>query len=142
MATRVMPWSVTPAPVWVDNLIHFPESYPRAGNFAAVRDNHVMNAEIEKHLPEIQALCREYGVIRLELFGSATGSEFDPDRSDFDLIATFTDTPGLAFVRFADELEHIVGRPVDVMMNRPIRNPFLRREVEATRTVIVDAQVA
>ena len=101
-----------------------------------------MNAEIEKHLPEIERLCQEFGVSRLELFGSATGPEFSAERSDFDLIATFIETPGIGFVRFADELEQILGRPVDLMLNHPIRNPFLRREVEATRTVIVDAQVA
>ena len=101
-----------------------------------------MNAELEKHLPGIEKLCQKYGVSRLELFGSATGTEFDPGRSDFDLIATFEETPGIEFVRFANELEQLLGRHVDLMMNRPIRNPFLRREVEATRTVIVDAKVA
>ena len=101
-----------------------------------------MNAEIEKHLPEIERLCQKFGVSRLELFGSATGSDFDPDQSDFDLIATFVQTPGMEFVQFADELEQLLGRRVDLMMNRRIQNPFLRREVEDTRTVIVDAQVA
>jgi predicted nucleotidyltransferase len=101
-----------------------------------------MNAEIEQHLPEIEALCRKYGVSRLELFGSAAGTDFDSDHSDFDLIATFVQTPGIEFVRFANELEQLLGRPVDLMMNRPIRNPFLRREIEATRKVIVDAKVA
>ena len=101
-----------------------------------------MNAEIEKHLPEIEALCRKYGVSRLELFGSATGPNFDADHSDFDLIATFVQTPGIEFVRFANELELLLGRRVDLLMNQPIRNPFLQREVESTRRIIVDAQVA
>jgi uncharacterized protein len=112
-----------------------------AGNLAAVRDNRAMNAEIEMHISEIEALCRKYGVTRLELFGSATGSQFDPDRSDFDLIATFAETPGIEFVRFADELEVLLGRRVDLMFNQPIKNPFLRREIDATRTVIVDASI-
>lgn len=33
---------------------------------------------IADHLPEIRALCREYGVARLELFGSAATDAFDP----------------------------------------------------------------
>jgi len=37
---------------------------------------------IEKHRAEIEALCREFGVSRLELFGSAATDEFDPDTSD------------------------------------------------------------
>jgi uncharacterized protein len=100
-----------------------------------------MNAEIEMHISDIEELCRKYGVTRLELFGSATGSQFDPDRSDFDLIATFAETPGIEFVRFADELEALLGRRVDLMFNQPIKNPFLRREIDATRTVIVDASI-
>ena len=101
-----------------------------------------MNPEIEAHLPEIEEICRKYGVTRLELFGSGVGARFDPSRSDFDFIATFATTPGMEFVRFADELEQVLGRHVDLMSNKPIRNPFLRREVDATRKVIVDAKVA
>jgi predicted nucleotidyltransferase len=33
---------------------------------------------------EVRALCRRYGVRRLELFGSATTGAFDPQRSDVD----------------------------------------------------------
>ena len=101
-----------------------------------------MNAEIERHFSAIEALCKKYGVTRLELFGSATESQFDPEHSDFDLIAAFAKTSGIEFVRFADELEALLGRHVDVLFNQPIKNPFLRREIEATRTVILDASIA
>jgi predicted nucleotidyltransferase len=101
-----------------------------------------MNAILAEHITEIVDLCKRFGVVKLELFGSATGPNFDPDASDFDFIATFAETPGIEFVAFADELERIVGRSVDVLSNHPIRNPYLRREVDATRTVIVDAAVA
>jgi hypothetical protein len=61
-----------------------------------------MNPIIEAKKPEIIALCRQYGVSRLDLFGSATGSAWDPDRSDFDFIVEFESYgPGIArrFVR-------------------------------------------
>jgi len=45
-----------------------------------------MHPIIEAKKPEIRALCRQYGVIRLDLFGSATGPEWDPERSDFDFV--------------------------------------------------------
>ena len=98
-----------------------------------------MNAIIAEHLPEIVELCKQYGEVKLELFGSATGPGFDPASSDFDFIATFAETPGIEFVAFADALERILGWPVDVLSNSPIRNPYLQREVDATRMVIVDA---
>ena len=31
---------------------------------------------IEQHLPQIDALCRQYDVVRLELFGSALAGRF------------------------------------------------------------------
>lgn len=45
-----------------------------------------MHALIEQHKEAIRALCREFGVKRLELFGSAATDEFDPDRSDVDFL--------------------------------------------------------
>ena len=34
-------------------------------------------------------LCRRFGVVRLDLFGSATGPEFDPAASDLDFIVEY-----------------------------------------------------
>ena len=48
-----------------------------------------MNPLVEQHLEAIRALCREYGVARLEVFGSAATEEFDPDRSDVDFIVEY-----------------------------------------------------
>ena len=45
-----------------------------------------MNPLIEQHMAAIQALCVEYGVTRLEIFGSAATEAFDPDRSDVDFV--------------------------------------------------------
>jgi hypothetical protein len=44
---------------------------------------------IEEHLAEIGLLCREFGVMRLELFGSAATEAFDPARSDIDFIVEY-----------------------------------------------------
>jgi uncharacterized protein len=44
---------------------------------------------IEDHLEEIVALCREYGVARLEVFGSAATGAFDPGRSDVDFLVEY-----------------------------------------------------
>lgn len=39
---------------------------------------------------EIAAICRRYGVERLEVFGSAArATDFDPDRSDADFLVVF-----------------------------------------------------
>jgi predicted nucleotidyltransferase len=49
-----------------------------------------MHALIDRHLSEIAALCRRYGVRRLEVFGSAArGIDFDPATSDADFLVEF-----------------------------------------------------
>lgn len=57
-----------------------------------------MNGLVEQNLGAIRALCQKYGVLRLDLFGSAATGAFDPETSDLDFIATFADTekPGYA----------------------------------------------
>ena len=40
-------------------------------------------------LPELRALCHEYGVLRLEVFGSALTSRFDPETSDVALLVEY-----------------------------------------------------
>jgi predicted nucleotidyltransferase len=97
---------------------------------------------VAKHVNDIAALCRQYGVRRLDLFGSATTNAFDPETSDLDFVATFADTdgPGYAdrYLDFADALEALFGRPVDVVIDRSIRNPHFRQAVEATRQPLYD----
>jgi len=43
-----------------------------------------------EHRDAIARVCREHGVERLEAFGSAADGRFDPARSDFDFIVTFS----------------------------------------------------
>lgn len=85
----------------------------------------------------IAELCRDYGVERLEVFGSAATGRFDPARSDFDFIVTFADDAGRTvadrYFALADALEALLGRRVDLLTSQPIRNPYLRRAVDASR---------
>lgn len=41
----------------------------------------------DEQMARLRALCDEYGVVKLELFGSAATDAFDPARSDVDVIA-------------------------------------------------------
>ncbi len=71
-----------------------------------------MHPVIEAKKPDIIAVCRQYGVIKLDLFGSATGPNWDPERSDF--VIAFDDYgPGIAtrLVGFSDALEALLGGP-------------------------------
>ena len=82
--------------------------------------------------------CRRFHVRRLDLFGSAaTGRDFDPARSDLDLLVTFEPMPPAeyadAYFGLRETLEALSGRPVDLVTEAALENPYLRRRVEAER---------
>jgi hypothetical protein len=96
--------------------------------------------EILGHLEDLKALCRRYGVNRLELFGSAASGTFNPATSDYDFIASFSDSdqPGYArrYFEFAEALESLFKRHVDLLTERSINNPFFRESVNHARITL------
>ena len=105
-----------------------------------------MNPLIAGHIAAIRALAREYGVVRLEVFGSAVTDEFDPDRSDVDFIIEYPPDYefGLWLTRYfelEERLESLLGRPVDLVMagSPAMSNKWFRREADKTRTVVYNA---
>jgi predicted nucleotidyltransferase len=98
--------------------------------------------EILAKRDEFAELCRRFRVKRLEVFGSAVSGQFDPDRSDYDFLAEFEPDGGDLFHRFfglIDELEKLLGRPVDLLTPRSIRNKYLRAAIDRTRTTVYAA---
>jgi len=66
---------------------------------------------------KIAAFCRERGIRKMSLFGSVVRDDFDPDRSDVDVLVEFAPgrTPGWEFFGWGEDLEPIMGRRVDLM---------------------------
>lgn len=66
---------------------------------------------------EIAAFCRARGIRRLSLFGSILRDDFDPRRSDVDVLAEFEpgtlQNAGFRYFGYGDELARIIGRKVD-----------------------------
>ncbi len=102
-----------------------------------------MNALITKHQSGIDALCKQYGVRRLELFGSATGERFDPAKSDFDFLVEFEslDRPGYAdrYFGLLEDLNTLLGRKVDLVVTRAIRNPYFMESINRSRQLLYAA---
>ena len=109
-------------------------------------DNSPMHASMASQLPGITTLCERYGVSHMELFGSATGTDFNPASSDFDfLVELDTSFPGSRAKRWtglADALEQLLGRHVDLINPRYIRNPYFLQAVNNSRTLVYDRQNA
>ena len=64
---------------------------------------------------KIAAFCRARGIRKLSLFGSVLRDDFDPARSDVDVLAEFVPgvRPGLKFFGYGEDLAEIIGRKVD-----------------------------
>lgn len=98
---------------------------------------------IQEHLDALIELCRKYRVQSLYLFGSAANGEFRPGESDLDFLITFEPlTPREhcdAYFGLADALQKLFGTEIDLVEEKPIRNPYLRRELEKTRVMLYAA---
>jgi predicted nucleotidyltransferase len=102
-----------------------------------------MVPDIAERRHDISELCRMYRVRRLELFGSATGESFDPNLSDADFLVEFEPLAdgehADAYFGLREALEHLLSRPVDLVMIRAIRNRYFLQAIEPTRTVLYAA---
>jgi predicted nucleotidyltransferase len=94
-----------------------------------------MLPQIERHRPEIAELCRRFNIQRLDVFGSAARvADFDPARSDVDLLITYDPTsrpPDLtAYFDLSEQLSALLGYPVDLVMAGAVRNPIVRNDID------------
>ena len=75
----------------------------------------VANLPIDLDRAKISAFCRQRRIRKLSLFGSVLRDDFDPERSDVDVLVEFMPgvRPGLRFFGYGDELAEIIGHKVD-----------------------------
>jgi len=102
-----------------------------------------MNDLFEQHRAQLEALCRSYGVRRLEVFGSAATCLAPNEETDLDFLVEFQSLArgGYADAYFGllESLETLYGRPVDLVVASAIRNPFFLQSVERTKTLLYAA---
>jgi hypothetical protein len=65
----------------------------------------------------VAAFCKDRGIRRLSLFGSVLRGDFDPTRSDVDVLAEFHPQAlsrlGLNYFAYGEDLSKILGARVD-----------------------------
>ncbi len=92
---------------------------------------------------ELHQLCVRYRVLRLALFGSAASANNFADASDLDFIVEFQPIPVAeyadAYFGLLESLQLLFGRPVDLVVESAIENPYFRASVEETRTPLYAA---
>ena len=79
---------------------------------------------LHQHRAEIAALCRQFQVLRLDLFGSAAREV------DFDPAARLS---AFEHLRLRDLLADLLGRPVDLVTEGAVKNPFVLSGIERSR---------
>ena len=94
---------------------------------------------IEAHITDISKLCSHHKVKQLYAFGSVLTNEFNND-SDIDLIVDFDPMDVSAYADnyfdFKFSLQKIFNRPVDLLEDKAIKNPYFRSSLHQQRKLI------
>lgn len=94
------------------------------------------------HIDEIKDICVSNKVRTLFAFGSITNDTFKAD-SDVDMVVDIAETDPLAYsdsyFNLKEQLEAIFNRHIDLLEQKAIRNPSLKREIDQTKILIYGA---
>lgn len=99
---------------------------------------------IRENLGEIESLCSNFHVKRLELFGSAISEDtFDPQKSDLDFLVEFLPLQqGMyadSYFGLLEAIENLFSCSVDLVMPKAIKNPYLLESINKNREVLYAA---
>ena len=92
---------------------------------------------LASQLDAIALACRRHHVARMHLFGSAVRDDFQPGRSDLDLLVEFQSLePTIlvdAYFNLEQQLASILGQPVDLVMAGALCNPYVWADIQASK---------
>lgn len=98
-----------------------------------------MDALITHNIEAIRSVCRKNRVRTLDVFGSAAIDSLRAE-SDVDLLVSFDgmqpEEYADSYFNTAEELENLFNRPVDLITDKSLGNPFFIASVEKTRVRI------
>lgn len=94
---------------------------------------------LKNYRQDIDNLCKSYKVKTLYAFGSVLTDNFHKD-SDIDLIVDFAniDVADYAdnYFDFKFSLQEILKRPIDLLEEKAIKNPYFRQSVNQQRQLV------
>ena len=101
------------------------------------------NSLLHKNRAGLKALCKKYHVRRLEVFGSAVREDFDPQRSDLDLLVEIDSAVNSSYFDdyfgLREELESLLERPVDLLSIDALDNPYFIERIANERETLYAA---
>jgi predicted nucleotidyltransferase len=99
-----------------------------------------MNKILEHNENSLRTLCIEHNVKSLFAFGSVTGSTFTED-SDIDLVVSFMpmshEDYADNYFELIEKLEELFQRPVDLVTEKSLKNPYFIASVNRTKCFVV-----
>lgn len=94
---------------------------------------------LEEFISDIVKLCKTYKVKSLYVFGSVLKENFNKG-SDIDFIVDFANVEvedyADNYFDFKFALQNILKRPIDLLEERAIKNPYFRESVNTQRQLI------
>ena len=94
---------------------------------------------LESYKNTIADLCKQYNVKSLYVFGSVLTDRFN-NKSDVDMIVAFNQMPIDNYVdNYFDlkfTLQDILNRPVDLLEEQAIKNPYFMQNINRTKQLI------
>jgi len=95
-----------------------------------------MQRLILDNIDEIKTLCIAHKVKTLFAFGSVCTDRFS-DKSDIDLLISFDQMDYAdTFFDLADKFEDLFHRPVDLVTDKSLSNPYFIDSVNQTKTIL------
>lgn len=94
---------------------------------------------LNQHIEQIKEVCSLNQVKRLFAFGSVTRDKLNLE-SDIDLVVEFKESDPILYTDYyfdlKEKLQLLLKRPIDLLEEKAIRNPFLKTEIDRTKVLI------
>jgi len=94
---------------------------------------------IDLYKTQIKILCKENKVKDLFVFGSVLTADFN-ENSDIDFIVDIDSLDPIDYANYyfalKFSLEDLLKRPIDLLENKAIKNPFLLLQIEQTKALV------
>ncbi|MBK8448792.1 MAG: nucleotidyltransferase domain-containing protein [Saprospiraceae bacterium] len=95
--------------------------------------------EINTPIDQINKLCVSNKVKALFVFGSVTTAKFNVD-SDIDLVVDIDERDPIIYSDYYFnlklQLENLFKRHIDLLEQKAIKNPYLKKEIDQTKVLI------
>jgi len=97
---------------------------------------------LNDYINDIKKLCIKHKVKHLYVFGSVLNNKFSAE-SDIDLLVEINSSDPIDYAEnyfsLKFELEELLNRSIDLLEDRALKNPYLKKNIDNSKTLIYAA---